>query len=84
MGNYATQPDFATIASTVTKSDTTFLNGAALYVGTGGDVHVIMKNVENTAGNVIIFKNVPDGSFLPAIVDYVRAATTAADIVSIK
>jgi len=43
-----------------------------------------MKNVENTAGNVIIFKNVPDGSFLPAIVDYVRAATTAADIVSIK
>jgi hypothetical protein len=84
MGNYATQPDFATIASTVTKSDTTFLNGAALYVGTGGDVHVIMNNVENIAGNVIIFKNVPDGSFLPAIVDYVRAATTAADIVSIK
>jgi hypothetical protein len=43
-----------------------------------------MKNVENTAGNVVIFKNVPDGSFLPAIVDYVMAATTAADIVSIK
>ena len=84
MGNYATQPDFATIASTVTKSDTTFLNCAALYVGTGGDVHVIMNNVENIAGNVIIFKNVPDGSFLPAIVDYVRAATTAADIVAIK
>ena len=84
MGNYATQPDFATIASTVTKSDTTFLNGAALYVGTGGDVHVIMNNVENIAGNVIIFKNVPDGSFLPAIVDYVMAATTAADIVAIK
>jgi hypothetical protein len=84
MGNYATQPDFATIASTVTKSDTTFLNGTALYVGTGGDVHVIMNNVENIAGNVIIFKNVPDGSFLPAIVDYVRAATTAADIVAIK
>ncbi len=84
MGNYATQPDFATTAATVTKSDTTFLNGAALYVGTGGDVHVIMNNVENIAGNVIIFKNVPDGSFLPAIVDYVRAATTAADIVAVK
>ena len=84
MGNYATQPDFATTASTVTKSDTTFLNGAALYVGTGGDVHVIMNNVENIAGNVIIFKNVPDGSFLPAIVDYVRAATTAADLIAIK
>jgi len=84
MANYATQPDFATTASTVTKSDTTFLNGAALYVGTGGDVHVIMNNVENIAGNVIIFKNVPDGSFLPVIVDYVRAATTAADIVAVK
>jgi len=84
MGNYATQPDFATTAFTITKSDTTFLKGAALYVGTGGDVHVIMNNVENIAGNVVIFKNVPDGSFLPAIVDYVRAATTAADIVAIK
>ena len=84
MGNYATQPDFATTAFTITKSDTTFLKGVALYVGTGGDVHVIMNNVENIAGNVIIFKNVPDGSFLPAIVDYVRAATTAADLIAIK
>ena len=84
MGQFNQQPDFATIASTVTASDTTFLNGVALYVGTGGDVQVIMKNVENTAGNVVIFKNVPDGSFLPAIVDYVMAATTAADIVSVK
>jgi len=84
MGQYNQQPDFATIATTVTKSDTTFLNGVALYVGTGGDVHVIMKNVENTGSKVIIFKNVPAGSFLPAIVDYVRAATTAADIVAVK
>jgi len=84
MGQYNQQPDFATIANTVTKSDTTFLNGVALYIGTGGDVHVIMKNVENAGGNVVIFKNVPDGSFLPAIVDYVMAATTAADIVSVK
>jgi hypothetical protein len=45
---------------------------------------VIMKNVENTGSKVIIFKNVPAGSFLPAIVDYVRAATTAADIVAVK
>jgi len=84
MGQFNQQPDFATIANTVTKSDTTFLNGVALYIGTGGDVHVIMKNVENTSGNVVIFKNVPDGSFLPAIVDYVMATTTAADIVAIK
>jgi hypothetical protein len=84
MGQFNQQPDFATIANTVTKSDTTFLDGVALYIGTGGDVHVIMKNVENAGGNVVIFKNVPDGSFLPAIVDYVMAATTAADIVSVK
>lgn len=84
MGQFNQQPDFATIANTVTKSDTTFLDGVALYIGTGGDVHVIMKNVENAVGNVVIFKNVPDGSFLPAIVDYVMAATTAADIVSVK
>ncbi len=84
MGQYNQQPDFATTASTVTKSDTTFLDGVALYVGTGGDVHAIMKNIDNEAGNVVVFKNVPDGSFLPAIVDYVRAATTAADILAIK
>ena len=84
MGQYNQQPDFATVATTVTKSDTTFLDGVALYVGTGGDVHVIMKNVENTGSKVIIFKSVPAGSFLPAIVDYVRAATTAADIVAVK
>ena len=84
MGQFNQQPDFSTIANTVTKSDTTFLDGVALYIGTGGDVHVIMKNVENAGGNVVIFKNVPDGSFLPAIVDYVMAATTAADIVSVK
>ena len=84
MGQFNQQPDFATIANTITKSDTTFLDGVALYIGTGGDVHVIMKNVENAGGNVVIFKNVPDGSFLPAIVDYVMAATTAADIVSVK
>ena len=88
MGQFNQQPDFATIASSVTPSNTfdatTKVNGSALYIGTAGDVSVIMKNVENAGGNVVIFKNVPDGSFLPAIVDYVMAATTAADIVSVK
>ncbi len=83
MGQYNQQPDFATKAFAVTASDSTFLDGVALYVGTGGDVEVIMKNVA-VDGTAVVFKNVPDGSFLPAIVDYVKAATTAADIVAVK
>ena len=88
MGQYNQQPDFATIANAVTPTDafsaTTKVNGAALYIGTGGDVAVVMKNIEGTIGNAIVFKNVPDGTFLPAIVDYVIATgTTATDIVAV-
>ena len=46
MGQYAGQPDFATYAKAVVPNDTldasTFLNGAALYVGGTGDINVIM------------------------------------------
>jgi|TARA_R100000951_G_scaffold49409_1_gene41745 hypothetical protein len=88
MGSYANQPEFATIASAVTPTDTfsaaTKVDGAALYIGTGGNVAVVMKNIEGTTGNAIVFKNVPDGTFLPAIVDYVIATgTTATDIVAV-
>ena len=45
MGNYTTQPEFATEALVATPSDTINnaqrLNKAALYIGTGGDVKVI-------------------------------------------
>ena len=89
MGQFNQQPDFATIASSVTPSDTfdatTKVNGSALYIGTAGDVSVIMKNIDGALGNAIVFKNVPDGSFLPAIVDYITATgTTATDIVAVK
>ena len=89
MGNFATQPEFATVATSITPSDTIdstkFLDGAALYVGVGGDVAVIMNNIEGLLANRVVFKNVPDGTFLPAIVDYVVSTdTTASDILSVK
>tara|TARA_R100000734_G_C3266752_1_gene63811 strand:- start:149 stop:709 length:561 start_codon:yes stop_codon:yes gene_type:complete len=46
MGQFAGQPDFATYAKAITPSDTldasTFLNGAAIYVGGVGDINVVM------------------------------------------
>jgi len=46
MGQYANQPDFGTFASDVTTSNTissaTNLNSSALFIGTGGDVKVIL------------------------------------------
>jgi len=96
MGQYANQPDFGTEAATVTASDTisnaTDLKGACLYVGTGGHVKVILAGVTGasgsglpTASEAVIFKNIPDGSFLPVIVSYVLATgTTATDLISIK
>ena len=89
MGSYHNQPEFATTATEITPSDTmdatTFLNGSALYVGTGGDIRVIMKNIDANINNSITFTNVPDGSFLPIIVDYVIATnTTASRIIAVK
>jgi len=63
-----------------------------LYVGTGGDVKVILSGVTGAAGSglptateAVLFKNVPDGSFLPVIVDYVLLTdTSATDIIAIK
>ena len=89
MGNYATQPDFATEASAITPSNTfdanTYLDGVALFVGAGGDVSVIMRGIDGALGNAVVFANVPAGTFLPAIVDYVTLTnTTAASLLAIK
>ena len=74
-----TTTGFASEAVSVTKSDSTILNGVALYVGTGGDLTVTMS------GSVVdvVFKNVPDGTFLPIAVEKVKAATTAADVLAL-
>ena len=96
MGQFGNQPDFGTEAAAVTASDTisyaTNVQRSCLYIGTGGNVKVILSGVTGVAGSglptaaeAVLFKNVPDGSFLPVIVDYVLLTdTTATDIIAIK
>ena len=83
MGQYGNQPDFATRAVTVTPTDTissaTKLNSAALYVGVGGDLSVIIAGTANpTLADAVVFKGIVAGSFIPVIVDYVLATDTSA------
>jgi len=95
MGQFFNQPDFGTEATAIAASDiiaaNTNLNSSCLYVGTAGDVNVIMTSKFGPNGEypVIIdavkFKNVPAGSILPVIVDFLVAnGTTAADFVALK
>jgi hypothetical protein len=100
MGQYGNQPDFGTKALTTEpagSADTLvsgkYLGNAALYVGTGGDLLVTLAYGEDdgsSAKGSTFFKNVPSGSFLPIIVDYVwidgdegSIITTAADIIAL-
>lgn len=78
------QPSLSGPASTgfsVTPSDTTDLEEAtrALYVGTGGDLLVVMLS-----GVTLLLNGVADGSLLPLRVTRVRATgTTASEIVAL-
>lgn len=55
-------------------------NWPNLYVGTGGDVKVTMAG----NGQVVTFKNVPDGCFMPIFVKRVwSTGTTATDILAL-
>jgi hypothetical protein len=100
MGQYGNQPDFGTKALTTdptgssdTLSSGKYLGGAALYVGTGGDLLVTLAyGVDDGAfagGGATFFKSVPSGSFLPIIVDYVwvddgdEILTSASDIIAL-
>jgi|TARA_R110001599_G_scaffold23649_2_gene86426 hypothetical protein len=95
MGSFINQPEFATTVEVITPSDTissaTKLGGVALYVGTAGDVKVIIQNKTAAGGgppdanDAVTFKNVGNGCFLPVICDYVIATGTGAtNILSIK
>ena len=94
MGQYGNQPDFGTEADQdvlkVTKGEaaqrTGYLGGACLYVVTGGDLVVIIAGTlgGGQSFSPITFKNVPAGSILPVIVDYVIIGTTAGDLVALK
>jgi|TARA_R110000744_G_scaffold80509_1_gene158137 hypothetical protein len=90
MGQFLNQPDFGTLAEAISTTDTitstTSVNGSCLYIGTAGDVNVILTGVVGPSlAKAVLFKGVAAGSFLPVIVDYVLATnTTASDIVAIK
>ena len=74
MGNYATQPDYATSASNHTidsVNGTTNLNQSSIYCGSDGNLAVIMNGVEPSYANVVHFKGIKQGMFLPVIVDYI-------------
>ena len=65
----------------VTPSDTGALTVGQLFVGTGGDVAVKFPSQSIT----VVFKNVPDGSFLPIyVVKVLSTGTTASDIVILR
>ena len=88
MGQYIGQPDFGTSAKAITAgtiSSANKLNAAALYVGTAGDLEVIIAGTPNpTPADAVVFKNIVAGSFIPVIVDYVLATnTTAGEIIAL-
>lgn len=63
----------------ISTGDHVLTQPAVLYVGTGGDVKVRMKN-----GQDALFKNVPDGYQLAAVVDTVhQTGTTATNILGL-
>lgn len=65
----------------VTTSDGDVRQFKALYVGTGGNVTIRTKSASGTTTN-ITFNNVPDGGYVLAEGDQIRATgTTASNIV---
>jgi hypothetical protein len=83
MGQYGNQPDYAVKAVSLNiAAGASDLNSAALYIGTSGDLEV--QPVGNDAGDTIVFRNIPSGSFLPVIVSAVISGgnSTAQDVVA--
>lgn len=68
-------------AEAVTPSDSTVLEPGSLYVGTGGDVVLLLVDDSST----VTFSNVQDGTFLPLLVKQVYDTnTTASNIVILR
>jgi len=81
MGNYSDQPDYATSASNHTPDAvnfTTFLDQSAIYASVTGEVSVIMAGQVPSYENVIRFKGIKGGTFMPVIVDYILGAAAPA------
>lgn len=73
-------------AASITASDSTnFTYGITkgIYVGTGGDIAVVMAG-DGDSSSVTIFSNVPSGSILPVQAKRVNStSTTASDLVGL-
>ena len=63
-------------AYVVTPHDTDEFQYGLLFVGVGGDVKAMPQGLTT----FVIFKNVPDGSFLPIYVKAVHTDTTATNM----
>jgi hypothetical protein len=75
--------DFYVDAAAITPSDTVNLTvpTAAIYVGGGGAVSVVMR----AGGNTVVFSAVPVGFTLPISVTRVNATgTTATNLVALR
>ena len=99
MGQYGNQPDFATRAKNIVPIGDGYadtggerLGSAALYIGTGGTLvcNVVGGNNFALSPTVTIFKNIPNGTFFPVIVENVwyqegdtEILTTCSDIVAL-
>ena len=81
LGDPVTMTYPADNAETVTPSDSTTLSNVSrgLYVGTSGDVTVLMQG-----GQTVTFTAVPAGTVLPIQIQRVNSTnTTASDMVSL-
>jgi len=65
----------------VTPSDTETFDRSQIFVGTGGDIAVRFINNPTS----VVFKNVPDGTFMPiTVIAILSTGTTALNIVLIR
>ena len=97
MGQYGNQPDFGTRAKAIVPTGLQVdnngedLKSAALYIGTGGTlcVNVVGGNEGPVSNNTTVFKNIPNGTFFPIIVNNVWTGdddlneTTCSNIVAL-
>jgi hypothetical protein len=67
----------ARYAAVITPANDTDLANVtrAVYVGTGGDLEVVMAG----GGNTVVIPGVPSGALLPISVSRIRAASTTAE-----
>ena len=77
----STSPALNAVAVVPADADLTDFT-RSIYVGTTGDLVVVMAGIDVNAVTAVTFSNVVAGSVLPIRARQIRAATTASDIVA--